>query len=312
MARYEEMEIPFGWFYICETDELNPGEVKEIRRFGEDLMLWRDESGEYHLQETFCPHLGANIGADGKVVGNSIECPFHDWQFNGDGNVELIPYAKEINKKACLKTYPLKKMYAWYMGWFHPEGEAPSYDLPSVPEAEDADYIGPLYDIHDIRTHIQEMVENVVDGAHFVTIHNHDGPAKYTRMEFDGERIMMDSQQLFPGSKGSVEGELNVRTYGLGFSTVTFKTLTDAVMVVSTVPVEKDRTLHINHVYYKNADRDPHIDRVGIALNAEMNRQIKDDQPIWEKKRYVASPKLCSGDGPIHQYRKWANQFYVK
>jgi len=49
---------------------------------------------------------------------------------------------------------------------------------------------------------------------------------------------------------------------------------------------------------------------VGRAFIAEIERQLNQDIPIWENKRYVNPPLLCDGDGPIGMFRKWARQFY--
>ena len=49
---------------------------------------------------------------------------------------------------------------------------------------------------------------------------------------------------------------------------------------------------------------------VGRAAVAEAMRQVRQDIPIWENKRFIRTPKLCDGDGPIARFREWAGQFY--
>lgn len=56
--------------------------------------------GVVHVLDAFCPHLGANLGHEGKVDGNSIECPFHGWQFDPNGVCNKIPYASKIPNTA--------------------------------------------------------------------------------------------------------------------------------------------------------------------------------------------------------------------
>lgn len=46
------------------------------------------------------------------------------------------------------------------------------------------------------------------------------------------------------------------------------------------------------------------------AVIQEVVRQMNQDIPIWEHKRYLPKPMLCDGDGPIPEYRRWASQFY--
>jgi nitrite reductase/ring-hydroxylating ferredoxin subunit len=43
--------------------------------------------------------MGANLGFGGLVKKNCIECPFHQWKFDGhDGSVVDIPYSKNIDE----------------------------------------------------------------------------------------------------------------------------------------------------------------------------------------------------------------------
>ena len=64
----------------------------------------------------------ANLAVGGKVIGDTIECPFHKWTFRGtDGKCTHIPYAKtpEFAKTA---SYEVKEWYGHILVWFHTEG----------------------------------------------------------------------------------------------------------------------------------------------------------------------------------------------
>ncbi|OXH81003.1 Rieske (2Fe-2S) protein, partial [Burkholderia multivorans] len=73
------MDIPFGWFCIGYSDEVAVGDVKPLRYFGKDLVMFRGESGEIGVLDAYCPHLGAHMGHGGTVEGDSLRCPFHHW-----------------------------------------------------------------------------------------------------------------------------------------------------------------------------------------------------------------------------------------
>jgi hypothetical protein len=59
---------PRGWFVIQFSDELGRGDVKPLRYFGKDLVLFRTESGKPAILDAYCPHLGAHLGHGGKVA----------------------------------------------------------------------------------------------------------------------------------------------------------------------------------------------------------------------------------------------------
>ena len=67
------MKVPFtwkvtGWFVIGWSAEFPVGEVRPLRYFGEDLVAYRDESGELHVLSGHCRHLGAHIGHGGDTA----------------------------------------------------------------------------------------------------------------------------------------------------------------------------------------------------------------------------------------------------
>lgn len=310
MSRFP-FPIPWGWFHVGYSADVAAGQLKAVRYFGRDLVLWRDEGGSAHLQSAYCPHLGANIAVGGRVVGELLECPFHKWRWNGAGRVAEIDYAERLNEKACLPTYPVQERHGVVMAWFHPAGAAPSYDLPEIPETVDAEWVGPFSSGHTIRTCLQEMAENTADGAHFVTVHNHPGQAHYDEFRFDGPSMIMKSTQQFPSSHGPVPGTLSADTYGFGYAIVRYKTLAEMCMVTTTAPVDEQTSEQHNHVWFRNPARDSRTDRIGQAFVKEVNRQFTDDIPIWENKQYLEAPQLCDGDGPIARFRRWAAQFYA-
>ena len=310
MSRFP-FPIPYSWFHVGYANELAVGEIKQVRYFGKDLVLWRDMQGAAHLQDVYCPHLGANLAVGGKVKGTLIECPFHHWRFDGDGKVAEIDYAERLNEKACLNTYPLQEHYGVLMAWYHPGGKPPMWELPQIAECEDDEWKGPFSEGHEIKSCLQEMAENNADAAHFVTIHNHPGDAHYDEFRFEGPNMIMRSTQEFPSSQGPVEGTLTTDTAGLGYSVIRYNTLAQICMVVSVVPIDDDTVQQHNHVWYKNPEGNKHVDRIGQAFVKEVNRQLGEDIPIWENKIYMAKPNLCDGDGPIAKFRKWCNQFYV-
>lgn len=310
MARYN-LPIPFGWFEVAMAGDLGPGELKTLRVFGQDLMLWRGTDGAYHLHETYCPHLGANIGADGKVVGTTVECPFHHWRFNGNGSVALIPYAPDANSPACLRNYPIREYYGHVMAWYHAHGSSPLYELPEIGELHDAGIRGPLGEYHLVNTCIQEMAENGVDYAHFASIHQHPGPAKFDSVTFEGFNMVIKTLQEFPSAKGPVTGTLDTYGFGLGSGVVRYKTLIEITMLAMATPIDRELTRQHFAVYYKNPADDPKIERIAQAFYKEVNRQVRQDIPIWNKKIYRERPALTAGEGPITRFRQWAKQFYV-
>ena len=87
------LPMPMGWFQVLYSHELAVGDAIPVEYFGQELVVFRTEAGEAKVVDAFCPHMGAHLGygireQTGKgprIVGDSIECPFHGWRWNGEG-----------------------------------------------------------------------------------------------------------------------------------------------------------------------------------------------------------------------------------
>ena len=77
------------WYPAEESDNITEQPMK-VQMLGLWFVLWRDEDGKARCVANTCTHRGGSLG-DGKVVGNCVQCPYHGWLFNGDGDCERIP-----------------------------------------------------------------------------------------------------------------------------------------------------------------------------------------------------------------------------
>ena len=131
------MPIPFGWYVVDYAEDLNSGDVKSVRYFGQDQVLFRTTNGEVSMLDAYCPHLGAHLGHGGIINGECIECPFHAWRWKADGRIGEIPYAKNIPQKAKdtqIFKYPTVERNNLIYAWYHPHGDQPHYEVETYPE----------------------------------------------------------------------------------------------------------------------------------------------------------------------------------
>jgi phenylpropionate dioxygenase-like ring-hydroxylating dioxygenase large terminal subunit len=148
---------PNGWFAVCDTDELEAGQVKPIHYLGRDLVLYRGEDGEARVFDAFCPHLGAHLGYGGAVEGNSLRCPFHAWRFGPDGACVEVPYARKVPPRARVHAWTSVERSGAILVWHHAGGAQPSWQVPEVPEWGSDEWSPPTRTRYRVRTHAQEM-----------------------------------------------------------------------------------------------------------------------------------------------------------
>src|SRR5690606_7988267 len=100
--------IPFGWYPVAWSFELEKGGVLRRHYFSRELVVFRGESGEAFVLDAYCPHVGAHLGVGGRVEGETLRCPFHGWRFSGAGECVEIPYAKRTPGSARAFAFPVR------------------------------------------------------------------------------------------------------------------------------------------------------------------------------------------------------------
>ena len=142
------MPMPFGWFQVAYSHELEVAASMPLRYFDTDLVLFRTESGEAKVLDAYCPHMGAHLGygirdqagGGSAVVGESIVCPFHGWAYNGEGQCTDVPYANNLPPKVArgeevIRPWHVREQNQVIYVWYHPEGIAPTFEPELVEEA---------------------------------------------------------------------------------------------------------------------------------------------------------------------------------
>src|SRR5208337_1884068 len=107
MSRFPFPRYPNGWFQVAYGDEIAKGSVQRLQYFGQELVAFRGDDGALRVLDAYCPHLGAHLAIGGKVIGNTLRCPFHGWRFDGEGQCVEVPYAKKIPPKGQTRAWPV-------------------------------------------------------------------------------------------------------------------------------------------------------------------------------------------------------------
>jgi len=300
---------PDGWFRVCDSDELERGEVRAIHYFGRELVLFRGEDGEARVLDAYCVHLGAHLGKGGVVDRNAIRCPFHAWRYDGSGTCVEIPYAKRIPARAKVRSWHVCERNGAIMVWHHARGESPSWEVPQVDEWGSDEWTKPERRHFRVRASPLEMAENICDPAHFHFVHGTpDIPP--TRAESDGHVFRVNQGLTFTTPRGELEGRVEVECHGLGFGRTRFSGLLDTLVVITGAPIDAEHgETTLRFMVKKLGNEDAERGVIGAFID-EIERQFAQDIPIWENKIHLERPVLCDGDGPIADLRRWSRQFY--
>ena len=149
-----------------------------------------------------------------------------------------------------------------------------------------------------------------VDTAHFRYLHGTTNmPAAKASVDGPIFRSVANNDMSTP--RGGVQGSIEVTAYGFGFTTTRFSGIVDTLLCTSVTAIDDEYVdVHFNFTVKKMGNVDI-TKGVGKAFVREVKRQLEQDIPIWENKKFLKQPLVCDGDGPIGLFRSWARQFYT-
>ena len=288
--------VPNGWFVVAEAGDLDPGEVRALRYFGRDLVLYRGADGTPHVMDAHCPHLGAHLAVGGRVEGECLRCPFHGWRFDGaSGDCVEIPYGDvtRIPPKAHARAYPTLERNHMIWAWHHATGGDPFYDVPVVPEFHDDDWSPIVVRDFEIRVAAQDMAENNVDFSHFRYVH--------------GSEVIPEDEFVTEGTykrAATADGGFVREGYGLGLGVLRVRDF--VTFLSSTTPLDAGN-VHVRWVFTA-----PRANGESAAVDAADGfcAGVSQDIPIWENKVYRDPPVITKTEKLILEHRRWSQQFY--
>ncbi len=302
--------IPNGWFAVAFSHELTEGQVKRVRYFDEELVLFRTRSGVPRLLDGYCVHLGAHLGEGGRVVGENLRCPFHGWQFDGEsGECAEIPYCKRIPARARTRAWPVSECNGMVFAWHHAEDKPPSWRVPALAEFDDPQWTEPRSFELKVPVHMQDMGENNCDPVHFRYVHKMDEVPPGEISYAEGGRFMrMVNRSERETPLGTFQVELERDAWGIGLVSVRLKGVGEAglLMFSSTTPVDAGNT----HSRWLFTVTRALADVAGEEWIDDMSTGVMQDMRIWGNKIHRPEPVLCEADEYLAEFRKWSAQFY--
>lgn len=303
---------PRGHFVVALSDELAEGELRSLRYFGRDLVLFRDEAGRPQVLAAHCPHLGAHLGVGGKVELGQVRCPFHAWRFDGTGRCTEVPYARRIPPGARLDRFETCEANGLITVRYDRGGVPPAYALPDLPECADPEFSPWMVRTLRIATHPREIVENVVDFAHFEPVH--ETRAERFENEFVGHLAIQRSAGVgapthrFAGTAYSIEAVY----HGPGVQFSRFESRGIRVLFLNANTMIDERTVDLRFGVRVATGGDPRYhDGFLRHFIGDLQRGYAQDVAIWEHKVHRERPLLAEGDGPIGPLRAWYRQFFT-
>ncbi|MFD7235964.1 Rieske 2Fe-2S domain-containing protein [Streptomyces syringium] len=297
--------------------DFKPGKVTTSAFMDGEIVIYRTRRGTLRVTRPYCPHLGAHLGAGGRIDGELLVCPFHHFAFAPDGTCRRTPYGTP--PRARLSLLHTREAFGIVWVWHTHDDTPPEWELPDLPTNGNI----PVHHAVDLAGHPQDVVENAIDYGHVPELHavrfdvlsEPQAKGRTYHMTYDISRPMP------PLGTVRQRGEfMLLGLAGFRFDLAIGRLLTAQAWVLGTpigpwrvrmwyatdVTIDFGRLPAPLHRLPKRT-----LQRVASSLmNLWLVRDGRPDLPVYHHKAFVPHPRLNDGDGPIGAFRQWARQFY--
>jgi 3-ketosteroid 9alpha-monooxygenase subunit A len=313
-----------GWHCLGLADGFRDGRPHAVHAFGTKLVVFADSTGTLVVLDAYCRHMGGDLSM-GTVKGDAVACPFHDWRWSGDGRCRHIPYAKRVPPRARTRAWPTLEENRQLFVWHDPQGNPPTPEvtIPRIEGAFSQQWSAWSWDSLVIEgSHCREVMDNVVDMAHFFYIHF--GFPTYFKNVFEGH---VAAQYLATRgrpdmSEGAYAGDATLRSdaayYGPSYMIDNLYhdyhgLEVHSVLVNCHYPITPTSFVLQWGIIVKRLPglTTEQADKVARRMSRSIGVGFLQDVEIWKHKSKVDNPLLCAEDGPVYQLRRWYDQFYV-
>ncbi|GIE94351.1 Rieske 2Fe-2S domain-containing protein [Paractinoplanes rishiriensis] len=314
-----------GWHCLGLADTYRDGKPHAIEAFGTKLVVFADSAGALHVLDGYCRHMGGDLTM-GTIKGDTVACPFHDWRWRGDGRCESVPYAYRVPMRARTRSWTTLEENRQLFVWNDPQGKPPPAGIviPRIEGAFSDEWSDWTWDsIRIDGANCREVIDNVVDMAHFFYIHfafptffknvlegHVAAQFLHTRPRPDVPAGVSQSGDATLRSEAAYYGpsymidNLYHNWHGIDV---------ESVLINCHYPVSPNSFVLQWGVIVK---RLPGLTTEQAAKAAGkfakgIGLGFMQDVEIWKHKSRIDNPLLCAEDGPVYQLRRWYEQFYV-
>jgi len=158
-----------GWYAAAWCDEMGPSPVGRTI-LSEPVVLFRDEQQRLKAVGGRCPHRFAPL-AKGRLVGSTLECPYHGLRFDGEGKCVFNPHGNRVVPAAAkVRSFPVVERHRLVWLWTGKDGKQNPSLIPDFGFVDHDDWATVTGSIGG-QGHYELFSDNILDLGHAAFIH---------------------------------------------------------------------------------------------------------------------------------------------
>ncbi len=308
------------WYVILESKELKKNKPLKIKRFNEQLSVWRDENNNVCCIADKCCHRGVSLSC-GRVLNGKLECPFHGFLYDKLGMVTLIPANGKnapVPKTMKVQSYRTYEAYGFIWVWW---GDEDKIEKEPFFWKELADFSYSSFKDH-WNVHYSRAIENQLDVVHLPFVHKTtigrgnktlvNGPVVVRENELITFYVnnIKDDGKTIPLKPNEISNYQRLFHLQFHYPNLWQNFISDKIRALAAfVPVDDENTI-VYIRYYQKMISIPllkqlmnYIGKIGSIVILRQDKRVVITQ-LPKKSEAKMDERLIMGDKPIIEYRK--------
>lgn len=160
------------WQPVCLSDQLKDVPHR-IKIMGEDLVAFRDKSGQVAVMHLHCCHRGASLEY-GIIQSQGIRCCYHGFHYDIDGRILDVPgepdNGERLSKTICQGAYPAFERDGMVFAYMGPPEHKPAFPEYDAFEKHGDTRLLPFTNVFPCNW--LQVMDNIADQMHTYQLHN--------------------------------------------------------------------------------------------------------------------------------------------
>jgi phenylpropionate dioxygenase-like ring-hydroxylating dioxygenase large terminal subunit len=308
------------WYVILESKELKSKKPLRIKRFGQNMSVWRDENSHVCCIDDRCCHRGVSL-ACGKIIKGKLECPFHGFIYDKSGKVVMIPAnGKNHAVPDSMKVKAYKTFEAYGLIWLWWGDDAKTTPEPFFfKELEQFSYSG-IKDHWNV--HYSRAIENQLDVVHVPFIHK-STIGRGNKTLVNGPKVVREGESLtfyvnnieddgktVPLKPDEIVNYQSLFHLQFHYPNIWQNFISEKIRAFAAfVPVDEENTI-VYIRYYQRLVKIPvlrelfnYLGKISSIVILRQDKRVVITQ-LPKKSALKMDERLIMGDKPIIEYRK--------
>ncbi len=298
-----------SWYPICMSAELQPGEVIGRELFGGRVVVFRGENGEAAVLSPYCAHLGMDL-AQGKVVGNNLQCLFHQYEYDQSGTCVKTGWGPMPPAGTCVFKFPAQERYNIIWAF---NGTKPLFELPDLRFPDDQLHMH-TWQEDPLPCNITELYAQVPDWPHLRFMHGDTMVTREPNFEFSDYYFGYEVASMhFEGeSRGGGQTYPQVRIYVYGTQIMVMETVFNDVWIgsIGSASLRRKDKVQMFGTLAIARETGPvgELDQRLAWMKKEIEKTFVEDRPIYQHIRFKPNA-FTEMDNVLDRYLNYVRKY---